>query len=79
MGRPDLTFKRLLFDPTAYPRLVWQIDKRAVLLPISLELGLVGVSVLVGIETDLLTGIKIYAIARLMLAASTLFHSPSSS
>ncbi len=73
MAHPDLTFKRVLLDPTALTRSVWQIDKRAALIPASLELGLAVISFIVGVETNVLTAVETYALARLMLAASTLF------
>lgn len=70
---PDLSSGRVLIDPTALPRAVWQVDKRGALPYIGLELGLAGISLLAGLRTEEpLTGIGIYAFCRLFLAVSTL-------
>ena len=69
---PDLSFRRVLFDPTAISRAAWQVDKRGALPYIGLELGIAVISIIVGVETQPLAGVEIYAIGRLLMAASTL-------
>ena len=72
MASPDLSFGRILFDPTAIPRAAWQVDKKGALPYIGLELGLAGISLLAGLKTEEpLTGIGMYTFCRLLLAAST--------
>jgi len=49
---PDLSFRRVLFDPTAIPRAAWQVDKKGALPYVGLELGLAVISIIVGVKLN---------------------------